>query len=380
MEHCRAAERALVAALVMGQVDPAELSGRLHPLDFTDPAAGACYAAALDHRWAGSPLVDLPDRLRKQAMLRADGYPVRELLDWIPALPVPAHPEAWATLVVAGSLGRVVQACGTRLVQSSLGHEADRVEAGRVLTVATVQRATLHGALRRWESLPRSWRDTVPARAARPVARSEVEPLTGDRMLEREVLAGVVAAPVLLDRMSWLRTEDFTDRGVAEVFEAVRQLHGLGRPVDVATLTAMVTATGELREPAGAASPGSGSAAAVCAELRPQDASLATVPFLARRLVEDTAVRDVRATGEALIELAASSGSAGGVGRPLLDAALTRLDGLRPHAERLELAQQPPLRWDADRATLDVTRLPAPRLTHPGGRRDGARGSDRHAI
>ena len=46
MEHCRVAERALVAALVMGQVDPADLSGRLHPLDFTDPAAAALMAEA----------------------------------------------------------------------------------------------------------------------------------------------------------------------------------------------------------------------------------------------------------------------------------------------------------------------------------------------
>lgn len=372
MEHCRAAERALVAALVMGQVDPADLAGRLHPLDFTDPAAGACYAAALDHRSAGTPVWDLPDRLRRQSQLRSDGYPLRELLDWLPTLPVPAHPEAWATLVVAGSVGRVVHACGTRLAQSSIGHEGTRVEAGRILTAAAAQRATLHGALRRWEALPLSWRDTVPTRAPSPAERpDEAAPLPGDRILEREVLAGVVAAPVLLDRIPWLRTEDFTDCGVAEVFDAARRLHGAGRPVDVITLSASITAAGELGAPASASSPAHGSAAAVCAELRPEHALLATVPYVARRMVEDSAVREARAAGEALIDLAATPGSAGGLGRPLLDAALSRLDGLRPHAERLEQAQRPLRARGADRLTPDLTRLPAPPPSQP---------ADRHVV
>lgn len=376
MEHCRAAERALVAALIMGQVDPADLAGRLHPLDFTDPAAGACYAAALDHRSAGTPVVDLPDRLRRHSQLRSDGYPIRELLDWIPTLPVPAHPEAWATLVVAGSMGRVVHACGTRLVQSSVGHEGSRVEAGRVLTVAAAQRATLHGALRRWEALPPSWRDTLPARGPSPVTRpTGAARVPGDQLLEREVLAGVVAAPVLLDRIPWLRAEDFTDRGVAEVFDVARRLHSDGQAVDVITLSANITPAGELGAPATGSTPAPGSAAAVCAELRPEQAPLASVPYRARRLVEGTAVREAWATGEALIALAATPGSAGGIGRPLLDAALSRLDALRPHAERLEQAQRPLRARAADCSRTDPTRLPAPRGTQPSDRQ----GVGRHA-
>lgn len=84
-------------------------------------------------------------------------------------------------------------------------------------------------------------------------------------MLEREVLAGVVAAPMLLDRIPWLRTEDFTDRGVAEVFDAARRLHSVRRPVDVITLSASITSAGELGAPASRSSPAHGRAAAVCA-------------------------------------------------------------------------------------------------------------------
>lgn len=366
MEHCRAAERALVAALVMGQADPADLAGRLHPSDFTDPAAGACYAAALEHRTAGGPVLDLPDRLRQRAALRSDGYPIRELMDWLPSLPVPAHPEAWAALVVAGSMGRVVHACGTRLVQSTISPDGTRPEAGRVLTVAAAQRAALHGAVRRWEELPSSWRDTVPNRPAQPASGS-ASLATADpagRLLQREVLAGVVAAPVLLDRIRWLRAEDFTDQGVAEVFEAARQLHVAGRPVDLVTLSAHVTPAGEFGSPAGPPSPASSTPPAeVCAELRPEHALLATVPFLARRIVEDAAVREAQVTGEALVTLAAAPGSAGGLGRPMLDAALTRLDGLRPYAERLEQAHRPLVPRSQDGPRRVPARLPAPRST-----------------
>lgn len=41
MEHPRAAERALVASLVLGQVDPAELSGRLRSAEFGPVRHGA---------------------------------------------------------------------------------------------------------------------------------------------------------------------------------------------------------------------------------------------------------------------------------------------------------------------------------------------------
>ena len=115
IEHCRPAERAVVAALALGLMDAREFAGRLHPSDFTDPAAGECFAAALESPLPASSSHVLPELLRRRGRLRGDGYPVRELLEWLPLLPAPVHPEAWATLIVAGSLGRVAQACGLRL-------------------------------------------------------------------------------------------------------------------------------------------------------------------------------------------------------------------------------------------------------------------------
>jgi hypothetical protein len=350
MDNCRAAERALVAALVMGEVGPAELAGRLHRSDFTDPAAGACFAAALGHRdSAGSAVPDLPALLRDRGMLRSDGYPISELLEWLPTLPVPAHPEAWATLVVAGAMGRVVQACGVRLQQAVDGGDPQRPEAGRILTVAAAGRAALHGALRRWDALPQAWRDTVPARPSRPTQPAErASSELGDRLLEREVLAAVVAAPVLLDRMPWLRGKDFTDPTAAELFGAARQLHDAGRPVDLVTLAAAVAPLGSA-----AGSP----VGEVGGQLRPERSFPAAVPYLARRLVEAAAVRASGRVAVDLTGLAAAPGSVGGLGRPVLDAALERLDALRPYAERLELAYRP-----SPARTIDLTRRDASRV------------------
>jgi hypothetical protein len=356
MESCRAAERALVAALVMGQADPAELSGRLRSSDFTDPAAGACFAAALGRTGAAGAVLDLPELLRSRGVLRSDGYPIRELLEWLPSLPVPTHPEAWATLVVAGSMGRVVQACGTRLVQVTDGWDLARPEAGRVLTMAAAQRAALHGALRRWDDLPAAWRDTLPARSLQRIPPPEASrpTLIGDRELEREVLAGAVAVPALLDRMPWLRQDDFTDPGCAEVFRAVRQLHGAGRPVDLVTLAASLV-------PAARSGADLDGPAEVCAGLRPGRSFPAAVPFVARRLLEATAVREARQVGEDLLVLAASPGSVGGLGRPVLEASLGWLDRLRPHAERLVQAYRPAAGRTVELTRRGVSRLPVAR-------------------
>jgi hypothetical protein len=47
----------------------------------------------------------------------------------------------------------------------------------------------------------------------------------------------------------------------------------------------------------------------------------------------------------------------GGLGRPVLDAALDRLDALRPYAERLELAYRP-----SPARTIGLTRRDASRV------------------
>ncbi len=165
MESCRAAEHALIAALMLGAADPAELSGRVRGSDFTDPAAGLLFEVVMDapSRQRAGLGQDLPRLLRARGQLRGDGYPLRQMLEWLPHLPVPARPRPWAGLVVAASISRVVGQCGVRLMQASeTSLMSQAYGAGRVLAVAAAQRAAVHAAARRWQGLPASWRDGVP--------------------------------------------------------------------------------------------------------------------------------------------------------------------------------------------------------------------------
>ncbi|MDP3713733.1 MAG: DnaB-like helicase N-terminal domain-containing protein [Mycobacteriales bacterium] len=353
MEHFRAAERALVSALVLGNADRLELSGRLRESDFTDPAAAVLFRVAMD---AERPIAaaDLPAALQRQGLLRRDGYPLSELLDWLPRLPVPVHPEAWATLIVAGTVGRQVNAAGVRLLQAvDIGREGTW-PVGKVLAMASAQRASLASGFHRWEDLPAKWRDTMPclpvpdsAAAERSVPEhvaevSEAELARGAGR-ERVLLAGLVAAPQLLGRIPWLRDEDFTDPACGSVFEAVRRVHERGGAVDVVTLPALCD--GSQRGWSGQ------SPSEVARALRPDAAVPTTVPFLSRMVLGDALLRGVERAGRELVALAEAPASAGGVGSGLMTAAQTRLEVLRPFATRWEEATRPS-------RMIDLTRHP----------------------
>jgi replicative DNA helicase len=370
MEHCRAAERALVSALVLGEADPAELSGRLRPGDFTDPVAAVLFEAALDARNARGigPATDLPRVLQGQGLLRRDGHPISSLLEWMPRLPVPAHPEAWATLVVAGAVARQVHASGVRLLQSVDSAREHGYGPGRVLAMAEAQRAAVTSVSRRWEELPQRWRGTLPAGAEPPEPRVPAPDARGGEAVgaarERALLAGLVVAPHLLGRLAWLDGKDFTDAASGALFGTLRRLHEFGHPVDVVTLAAAadgVPTGSDAQTPAD-----------VAVLLRPEQAFPTQVPFLARQVLAHAVIEQARAVGEDLVGLATAPGTAGGLGTPrLLTAARARLDSLRPHALRLERARgDGPARPDA------IGRLP---LTWSSGRVDRPVSRDRHA-
>lgn len=336
MEHFRAAERALVTALVLGQADPAELAGRVRPADFTDPAAGVLFEVAMRFDAGSWSPEDLPAVLLRRGLLRRDGYPISDLLEWMPRLPVPIHVEAWAILVVAGTLGRQVHASGVRLQQSAEAALEGRYPPGRVLAMVAAQRAALASGWHRWEALPARWRDTLPERPAvvDPALIAQAPLVVGGEPegagRERALLAGLVAAPQLLGRIPWLAEPDFTDPSCAAVFTSLRRLHEAGHPVDVVTLPASC-------DPA-LPSAGLESPATLAAGLRPEQAMPTSVPFLARQILGHAISRDVHRVGGDLVQLAAAPAATGGLGGTLLTAAHDRLETLRPYAVRLENA------------------------------------------
>lgn len=336
MDLSRAAERALVSALVLGEADPTDLSGRLRPGDFTDAAAAVLFEATqVAGRSGGARAVaDLPQVLRAQGVLRRDGYPISSLLEWMPRLPAPVHPEAWATLIVAGALARQVHASGVRLLQSVDAAKEHGHGPGRVLAMAEAQRAAISSARRRWDELPARWRASLPAGAERPPPAAVPHGHRGESAgsaREQVLLAGLVAAPQLLGRLAWLDGTDFSDRACGELFGTLRRLHEFGHPVDVVTLAA-------------AADPASAGAdrlspASLAASLRPEQVFPTQVPFLARQVLSASVVERARAVGEDLVGCTVSPGTTTSCGTPVsLAVARDRLDSLRPHAVRVENA------------------------------------------
>jgi hypothetical protein len=356
-----------VAALVLGQADPAQLSGRLSGRDFYDPAAGLIFDTVLAApRTAGAPhelVTALPALLRAAGELRGDGYPIRPLLDWLPSVSVPAHPEAWSALVVASALGRQVDAAGVRLQQVACGYrDLPWGGAGRVLAVAAAQRATVHAAQMRWEELPSSWRHALPrSPQGLPAYRAPSrEPVTGDELIvERELLAGVIAAPALLERLRWLHAGDFADPAHASLFATVEQLHAERRPVDLVTVAATVPQvhTGPRRTESHA--PSTEVVLSVCRSLQPHRVFPGTVPWLARQQLEASLLREAEATGTRLSALAATPIEVGGLGGPVLRQAVRELDELGDHTRRLEAATRvAPCREDLQRPTARPELLP----------------------
>ena len=373
----REAEHALVAALVLGHAQPAELSGRVVGQDFFDPAAGLIFSTVMQAAAGGRPVDprSLPTLLRAAGELRGDGYPIRQMLDWLPKVSVPAHPEAWGGLVVASALTRTVEASGVRLQQASVGYRDLVWGAGRVLAVAAAQRATVHQALVRWESLPGTWRHALTS-TVRPVPSHDGAPLTvgrcasnGELLLERELLAGLVEAPQLLDHVRWLQPRDFADPGCGQLYGALRQLRLEGRPIDLVTLAASLPGAGTARDPmdrvAFPAGPPSESlvepepaVARVYRELQPHRACPAMVPWMARQQLESSLLHAAAETGQALVAIADAPVAVGGLGGPALRAALSRLDDFTDEGRRLEGAQRTaPSRDDTDLSGSTVTRL-----------------------
>lgn len=279
---------------------------------------------------------ELPVLLRQHGQLRQDGYPLSRLLEWLPQLPTPVHPDAWATLVVAGAVGRQVRASGDRLQQHADAAVEGRCGPGRLFAAVAAQRAALAGSRRRWADLPTRWRATLPCASpasaadqllARPAAAASADEVSAP---ERALLEGLVAAPQLFGRIAWLQEAHFSHTASGEVFGTLRRLHEFGHAVDAVTLTAALGVA-----PSAA---GRSSAAALARDLRPQDAIPTSVPFLARHVLARAIVRDVRVVGEDLVRIAEVPAAVGGIGGPLLSAAQDRLDGLRTHALRWENA------------------------------------------
>jgi hypothetical protein len=195
-----------------------------------------------------------------------------------------------------------------------------------------------------------SWRQTVPAVNAgtrEGIALSgATDPCgSGGLGVERELLSGLVAAPMLLDRMRWLRAEDFTDPGRGAVFRAVSDLRRAGAPIDLVTLTASVAsatvASSESAPACPAMAEGPVNLVELCSTLDPAAAFPGSVEFLARRVMSTAVVAHAGRAGEDLQRLAAAPASDGGAGAPVFAGALNRIQTVVERGERWHESRAP---------------------------------------
>lgn len=141
-------EYATVGGLLLAPATLREVDRWLRPDDFALSPARLTYSLmlAMDARKVPVDPVTVQAELRRQGLLRRDGYPTMELVRMVESVPVPASTAYYGRLVLADSISRGVEAIGKRLVQ--LG--SNPREPGDLFAVVTEQLRAVDAARRRW--------------------------------------------------------------------------------------------------------------------------------------------------------------------------------------------------------------------------------------
>ena len=148
MTHELNPEYATVGGLLLAPATLREVDGWLRPEDFAGGPTRLTYSLilAMDARKVPVDPVTVQAEMRRQGLVRRDGYPTMELIRMVEAVPVPASTAYYARLVLAESISRGVTAIGERLVQ--LGSTPR--EPSDLFAAVTEQLRAVDGARRRW--------------------------------------------------------------------------------------------------------------------------------------------------------------------------------------------------------------------------------------
>jgi replicative DNA helicase len=112
-------EYATLGGLLLAPATLGEVQRWLRPEDFAGSATRLTYSLilAMDARGAPVDPVTVQAEMRRQGLLRRDGYPTMEIIRMVEAVPVPAATAYYARLVLSESIARGVQRLGRRLEQ-----------------------------------------------------------------------------------------------------------------------------------------------------------------------------------------------------------------------------------------------------------------------
>ena len=121
-------EYATLGGLLLAPRTLDEVNRWLRPADFEHNAARLTYSVILTMAARGTPIdpVTVQAEIRRQGLLRRDGYPTMELVRMVESVPVPAATPYYAKLVLSASIARGLAQIGHRLVQLGSGsHEPE---------------------------------------------------------------------------------------------------------------------------------------------------------------------------------------------------------------------------------------------------------------
>lgn len=192
MDDVGQAEYATLGSLMLAPAGLDRVAPWLQPTDFRDPLGGEVFGLLLAMRKRSAVIdpVTVLAELRRRGRLGGDGAAGMALVRMVESVPVPGAVASYGRLVLAASIGRQLEAAGSRLAQVG---RARRGESTDWLDRATAELAALAAARRRWDAatgpVPDS-RGTAPA--DRPDQnRPQAAPL--DRLPAAERPTGLVA-------------------------------------------------------------------------------------------------------------------------------------------------------------------------------------------
>jgi len=112
-------EYATVGGLLLAPRTLDEVDRWLRPVDFGENAPRLTYSVILTMASRKVPIdpVTVQAELRRQGLLRRDGYPTMKLVRMVESVPVPASTAYYARLVLQDSIARGIGQIGQRLEQ-----------------------------------------------------------------------------------------------------------------------------------------------------------------------------------------------------------------------------------------------------------------------
>ncbi|MFE0762881.1 DnaB-like helicase N-terminal domain-containing protein [Streptomyces smyrnaeus] len=238
------AEQAVLGAVLLEPRQLGRLAGWLRPEHFYRPAHAALYAAMLDLRAEGHPATKAAPNVavplawvndtREKAGTHVRGLTAGYVHSLASTCPLPAHAPVYGRMVLEGAIHRSVAQHAIRLHQAARADATRGTRVAETLHHAQVLSDVLDDLGRRWGTERHGGQAGTPS-----AAPSTGQGSADERVLsEEESLLGTLAThpQQMREVVGWLRPEDFTDPGYAQIYRALGALHHRGEPIDQLTV------------------------------------------------------------------------------------------------------------------------------------------------